>query len=259
MTNFALLCTQNKLTCVNLIIDIGNTMAKIAVFDAGNPVEVCYDSNQNLEHLRQLTANYPVKRGITSSVVELTDGLREQIESCGVPMLYFDSQVPVPVTNRYATPQSLGADRLAAVVAAHSLMPDREVLVIDAGTCITYELVDADGNYWGGNISPGMNMRFKALHAFTGKLPLVEQEGGCPELGCSTETAIRAGVKQGIIWEIEGYITHWQNKYPRLGVCLTGGDDFPLNCDDKIAVVTDKMLVLKGLDRILEFNNDTIQ
>ena len=146
-------------------------------------------------------------------------------------------------------------DRLAAVVAANWLKPGHDVLVIDAGTCVTYDFIDADGAYHGGNISPGMRMRFKALNIFTDKLPKVSAKGEVPMYGQSTETAIRAGVIRGMEFEMSGYITHLQKNYPGLLVFLTGGDEFSFDTKLKSIIFADRFLVLKGLNRILSYND----
>ena len=152
----------------------------------------------------------------------------------------------------------MGADRLAAVAEAYALQPGHNLLVIDAGTAITYDLVTSDGVYLGGNISPGINMRFKALNLLTGKLPLVEKEGERLAIGNTTETAIREGVLQGVDKEIEGYIREYAQKYPNLLVFLTGGDTFLLENRVKNRTFADNLLVIKGLNRILKLNNEAI-
>ena len=146
-------------------------------------------------------------------------------------------------------------DRLAAVVGANYLSPGRNLLVVDAGTALTYEFIDAEGNYWGGNISPGIYTRFKTLNACCDKLPLIERKGETPEFGFDTETAIRAGVIRGIEFEIIGYITLLQKKYPDLLVFLTGGDKFSFDTNLKSIIFADRFLVLKGLNRILSYND----
>jgi type III pantothenate kinase len=146
-------------------------------------------------------------------------------------------------------------DRLAAVIAANHLKPGKDLLVIDAGTCITYDFIDKDGRYHGGNISPGMQMRFKALNYFTNKLPLVASQGEIEFHGQTTETAIRSGVIYGIEHEISGYILQLQKNYPDLLVFLTGGDDFSFDTKLKSVIFADRFLVLKGLNRILEYND----
>ena len=243
---------------MNLIIDIGNTAAKVAVFDRGEPVALFRTSNRTLECLPEVCRSYPVRQAVAASVIDLQPEAEARLAELPVSLLRPDGHTPLPVTVKYETPQTLGIDRIAAVVGAQTCAPGRDVLVVDAGTCITYELLDAQGCYWGGNISPGMQMRLKALHAFTGRLPFVEAEGRLLSMGCDTESAIRAGVVQGIKYEIEGYKRSLKHKYPQLLVFLTGGDSFSFDTNVKSIIFADKFLVLKGLNRILEYNNDRI-
>ena len=239
---------------MNLIIDIGNTVAKIAVFDGEEPMDIVYDSNRTLEHLEGICARYPVERAIVATVVDLTEEVERRLQALPCPLLRLGPDTPLPVENLYETPGTLGYDRMAAVVGACARMPGKDILVIDAGTCITYEFVDAAGRYHGGNISPGLHMRFHALHRFTGRLPLVEAKGRNEPMGKDTETAIRAGVLQGIRYEMEGYIRTMKEKYPGLLVFLTGGDEFSFDTNIKSIIFADKFLVLKGLNRILAYN-----
>ena len=250
---FALLC-RFKRKNVNLIIDIGNTSAKLAVFDQDTIKEVVRSSNRTLEGLSALCDKYPIRKGIVSSVITLSEQVRTLLESFPFPIIRFTHETPVPIKNLYKTPETLGADRLAAVTAAYTSQPNRPSLVIDAGTCITYDFIDEYGQYHGGNISPGVEMRFKALHAFTDKLPLVEEKGETPHYGQSTETAIRSGVIRGIEFEISGYIQQLQKNYPSLLVFLTGGNEFSFDTNLKSGIFADGFLVLRGLNRILEHN-----
>ncbi len=243
---------------MNLIIDIGNTVAKIAVFKGKEMVEVFYDSNQTLENLPVVCAKYAVEKAIVATVVDLTEQASGQLANLPVRPVRLNGEIPLPVKNLYETPETLGYDRIAAAVGACEQFPGRDILVIDAGTCITYEFVDAAGRYHGGNISPGMQMRFKALHEFTGKLPLVSREGRRLPLGKDTDTAMREGVLKGMEYEISGYIMAMKHKYPELLVFLTGGDDFSFDTNLKSIIFADRFLVLKGLNRILNYNNDRI-
>ncbi len=244
---------------MNLVIDIGNTVAKLAAFgEDGRLVEVVYDSNRTLELLPEFCRRHSFGRAILASVIDLEEAVESRLARLSFPLLRLGADTPVPVENLYETPRTLGYDRMAAVVGAHELFPGRDVLVIDAGTCITYEFLDADGRYHGGNISPGMQMRFRALHHFTGRLPLVAAEGRDLSMGKDTDTAIRAGVLRGIEFEIEGYIRTLKHKYPQLLVFLTGGDDFSFDTNVKSIIFADRFLVLKGLNRILNYNNDRI-
>ena len=239
---------------MNLIIDIGNTVAKLAVFDDDNLLEVFYDSNQTLESLPAVCGKYPLSRAVVATVIELNETVENRLKSLPVPLLQLDSTTPLPIKNLYETPQTLGYDRIAAVVGAYQIFPGRDILVIDAGTCITYEFIDSLGQYHGGNISPGVQMRFKALHQFTSKLPLISAEGRMTQLGKNTETAIRMGVLQGVEYEMLGYIETMRHKYPELLVFLTGGDEFSFDTNLKSIIFADRFLVLKGLNRILNYN-----
>ncbi len=244
---------------MNLIIDIGNTVAKLAVFEGEELREVVYDSNRTLELLPDVCRRFPVERAIVATVIDLCEEVMGQLSSLTIPLLWLDQHTPLPVQNLYETPQTLGYDRMAAVVGASAVFPGRDLLVIDAGTCITFEFIDAAGCYHGGNISPGMQMRFKALNQFTGRLPLVSAEGRQVPMGKDTETAIRAGVLKGMEYEIVGYIEAMKHKYPELLVFLTGGDDFSFDTSVKNIIFADRFLVLKGLNRILRYNiNDRI-
>ena len=237
-----------------MIIDIGNTVAKLAVFDGDKVVEVLRGSNYSLDCLTILRHKYPIERGILASVIRLSNTIRRQLKEVDFEVLELDCHTPVPISNMYKSPQTLGMDRLAAAVGANYLMPQKNLLVIDAGTALTYEFIDAEGKYWGGNISPGLYVRFKTLNACCDKLPLIDRRGDLPEFGYDTETAIRAGVIHGMEFEIAGYIRLMQKKYPDLLVFLTGGDKFSFDANLKSIIFADRFLVLKGLNRILNYN-----
>ncbi len=253
------LCAAKKTFGVaNLIIDIGNTTAKLAAFEEGKLLEMCYDSNDSLEGLSDFCRKYSFKQAIMASVIDLSEAAERQLAQLTIPLLRLNAGTALPIENLYETPQTLGYDRIAAVVGANEQCPARDILVIDAGTCITYEFIDRAGRYHGGNISPGLQMRLKSLHAFTGKLPLVSAEGRNLSMGKDTDTAIRAGVLHGIEYEISGYIQNLKQKYPQLLVFLTGGDDFSFDTNLKNIIFADRFLVLKGLNRILNYNNDKV-
>ena len=239
-----------------MIIDIGNTVAKLVAFDGDEPIEEIRTSNDSLSALGAFAAKYAFTHGIVGTVKELTAEAEEQLRNLHIPILRFSPQTPVPITNRYRSPKTLGADRLAAAVGARSLKPGKDLLIIDAGTCITYEVIDAKGNYWGGNIAPGMQMRLRALNEFTAKLPLVSAEGNVPGMGYDTETAIRSGVLRGMKYEIEGYIRSMRSKYPKLLVFLTGGDKINFDATIKSIIFADKFIVPRGLNKILDYNHD---
>ena len=239
---------------MNLIIDAGNTCIKLVAFDGDAPVEVCTADYDELDKFTRFLSAYPFNRGIVSSVVDMPDAMEMAIGELpfGIKRLV-PGVTPVPLTIRYATPHTLGADRLAAAVGAYVKGGGTDVLVIDVGTCITYDFVNANGEYLGGNISPGPKLRLMALSEHTSKLPLVSRHGDTPEVGYSTETAIRSGVLNGIRREIEGYISDFLLKYPRLLVYLTGGVHLDLHISEKMRIFADDFILSYGLNCILEF------
>jgi type III pantothenate kinase len=160
----------------------------------------------------------------------------------------------IPVTNFYKTPDTLGKDRLAGIVAAHSLYVKENVLVIDAGTCITYDLITTKGEYYGGSISPGLNMRFKALHTFTEKLPLVSLLNFEELIGTDTNTSILSGVINGLIAETDAIIERYKELYSALKIIICGGDAQFLVDRLKNSIFAVPELVLIGLNEILDYN-----
>ena len=240
----------------HLVIDIGNSSAKVALFEEAVLAEHLRAEHEELpELLMVMSAGNPaIDRAILSSVIPLSPALEEAIERLPFPCLRMSSRLKMPFLVAYNTPETLGPDRLAAVAEAWACQPNHDLLVIDVGTAITYDVITSDGIYWGGNISPGIGMRFKALHHFTGKLPLVDKEGERVDVGNTTDTAIREGVLQGVDKEIEGYVREYSLKYPNLLVFLTGGGANLLANRTKNAIFADNLLVVKGLNRILMLN-----
>lgn len=239
---------------MHLIIDIGNSFNKIAVFDNNNIVhnDTCdiFDTDQ-IELLFKLFPK--INRAIISSVSKEIETLKTMISGY-CETVNFTHTTKIPITNNYETPQTLGLDRLAAVVGAYSLAPGTDSFVIDAGTAITFDYIDKEGIYHGGTISPGMQIRFKALNNFTKKLPLCSCNENVPFLGRNTHDAIVAGVQNGIRMEIEGYISLMEQDLGRLNVFLTGGDAFFFDKKLKKTIFAEPFLVMKGLNRILHYN-----
>ena len=165
-----------------------------------------------------------------------------------------DTRTPLPVENRYATPETLGKDRLAAAIGAWAQYPGQHCLVVDAGTCLTLDLVTAEGSYLGGNISPGVRMRLRAMHAFTARLPQVDVGAYKALLGQSTESALQNGGLLGAVLEIEGLASRLSDSYPGLITVLTGGDAAILAERLKSKIFVHLNLVLEGLNKILEYN-----
>lgn len=241
---------------MKLIIDIGNTTTKLVAFDGDEPIDEEKLEGHSLEGLQEFASRYQFECGIVASVRDLGADAEQRIEALSFPILRLSSETPIPIHNCYRTPKTLGTDRLAAAVGASTLKPGQDLLIIDAGTCITYEVIDAQGNYWGGNIAPGMQMRLRALHEFTARLPLVEPEGEVPGMGYDTETAIRSGVLRGMKYEIEGYIRSMRAKYPHLLVFLTGGNNIKFDTSITDIIIADRYIVPRGLNRILDYNRE---
>ncbi len=248
-------CKRKKVK--NLTIDIGNTCIKMVAFDGMKPLEEMRVDEGEQYKLRAFCLRHAFGRGIFSTVVDLSEEMREAIGGLPFPMMQLVSGLtPIPIVNGYKTPETLGADRLAAAIGAWSKQRGHDVLVIDVGTCITYDFVSASGVYLGGNISPGPTVRLKALNLFTDSLPLVSRKGRMPQLGDCTETAIRCGVMQGIAYEIEGYICEYQKKYPGLFIYLTGGVHLNLQISEKKCIFADNYIVPEGLNRVLIYNEE---
>jgi type III pantothenate kinase len=235
---------------MNLVIDSGNTRFKAATF-SNTKLEKKY-SFLNSEELKDFLDHHTFHNAIASSVS--LDG-NEIVSWIKAPKKFLLTHLlPLPIRIRYKTPETLGVDRIAAVCGATEVFPESDALVIDAGTAITYDFIDRQGNYEGGAISPGIEMRFDALHTFTKRLPLVSKEGDSPLVGTSTETCIRSGVLNGAVAEMEGIINNYKQLYPDLGVVLCGGDSFFFENKLKPTIFAAPDLVLSGLNRILLHN-----
>lgn len=242
---------------MNLIIDMGNTLIKLAVFSNG--ALTCKEiTNQNdlLSRLENLKLRYSnLSKAILSSVGKLTTSEMNRINSI-FEVHVLDFQTNLPFTNLYQTPATLGVDRMALASAAVCQFPYKNVLVIDAGTCITYDFISTEKEYRGGAISAGLTMRYKALNAFTSNLPLLEPETPIDVIGVSTNTAIHSGVVYGVLAEMEGLIDRYQQKYTDLTVILTGGDAKFLSKQLKSSIFALPNFLLEGLDYILQFNTN---
>lgn len=233
-----------------LTLDIGNTRAKLTLFDANEIVRhEAFSHAQTASALQQWLSETPNLRAIHwCSVGPEIPELEATLEKTEVFVRrLLPVHPPADIRIEYRTPETLGADRLAAVLGARSLCPDKNLLVIDAGTCITYDFLTVGGIYWGGNISPGLDMRLNAMHHFTARLPRISSGGETPAVGFSTETALRSGATFGIVREIEGYCRHFQSEYGDVCVFLTGGNRFNFLISSEICIFADDFLVARGL------------
>ncbi len=237
----------------NLVIDYGNSFTKVAIFKKNEQIELIISDNLQISDLAFLKEKYLPVDAIVSSVVDLPQQICNFLEH-EFNFIELTHTTPVPIINQYRTPKTLGRDRLSVVVAAYSIFPGQPVLVIDAGTCVTFDFIDADSKYHGGGIAPGIDMRFKALHTFTQRLPLVKNQKFEGLSGTTTEESILSGVLNGVIVEFDGVINAYQENYPGLKVIVTGGDVNFFDKKLKSNIFAVPNLVLKGLNVILSFN-----
>ena len=206
---------------MHLVIDQGNTTIKVALFSGeGIPDRIEQIPRLSRTYIDKLLSAYPISSCIYSSVAHTDTDMMAYLQSQISHFYYFTPDTPLPVTIDYRSPKTLGSDRIAAVIGARSEAPDRDILVIDAGTCITYDMITATGHFLGGNIAPGIKMRLRSMNKFTEKLPVVEKNGDTP----------------GLL------------------IFLTGGDAFLLADKLKTSIFVDDCIVLKGLNRILYHN-----
>lgn len=239
---------------MNLCIDIGNSLIKTAIFYGNDIIETIVKKTTSVSFFSRLKSKYSIDHVILSSVRKADMKMVRNLQKLFPDFLELNNDTPLPFENCYKTPDTLGRDRLAAIAGAGNIFPGSHVLVIDAGTAITYDLITAGKKYLGGNISPGQNMRFRALNRFTDNLPFVSPKTGFEMIGRDTEEAILTGVLQGIFFEMEQYIRKFSNHYPGLKVILTGGDScfFEKELKNDIFVVAN--LTLLGLNSILIYN-----
>jgi type III pantothenate kinase len=248
---------------LRLCIDIGNSRTKIGVYDPGRQGKdewIASRSERKLsaDTLRQLLAEFHINAAVLSCTRDYDPALAEVLGKLD-RFIELDHCTPLPVLNHYASPQTLGKDRLAAVCGAHHLFPDENVLVIDAGTCITMDMIDSGGNYYGGSIHPGITMRYRALNNYTGKLPLVKRRLTEDLSGDTTESAITSGVQYAVIREIDGMIDDYRVKKGELKVIITGGDAPFFVSRLKSKIFAHSNLVLTGLSKILDHNAEGLE
>ena len=236
---------------MNLVIDAGNTRLKVGIFlEASLKEKKSFDSSDALKLFLQ--KNF-FNNLLISSVGMSADEIASWATVSGQKIILTPS-LPLPIKNQYSTPETLGVDRIAAVCGALDIFPDRNCLIIDAGTCITYELLDHNANYWGGAISPGIEMRLKAMNTFTARLPLVQIKADADLMGNNTERCLQSGAWNGVIAEVEGIIARYEKKYPELVVILCGGSASLFENRLKPTIFVAPDLVLSGLNRILRHN-----
>lgn len=243
---------------MKLVIDIGNTLIKLAVFKQKKIIAIENLKTFSASDISEILNNSPkILSAIVSNVRSLNLDFLQDFNQ-RIPIVELNTKTRLPINNLYKTPETLGKDRLAASIGAAEIFPETNILVIDAGTSLTYDIITAQGDYLGGAIGPGITMRFKALHTFTGKLPLVQPEwNDAPQLiGNTTETSILVGVQNAVLCEVDGMIMGYKQQFPNLKVIVTGGDHKYFDKYLKNNIFAAPNLVLTGLKKILDFNEE---
>jgi type III pantothenate kinase len=238
---------------MNLIVDIGNSSTKLSVYDRKNRIFVSRISELSCEELEKELSGFKIKKAIISSVRILPPFIIDLL-SANIPYVHIlTHKSKLPFKIEYETPETLGSDRIAAVAGAYNSFKGENVLVLDAGTAITFDFLIGN-RYMGGNISPGIDMRFKALNKFTDKLPLLEKSSGFSFPGRNTNDAILAGVIRGVTFEINEYIRTFKKDRNKTKIIITGGDSgfIKENIFHKAYYMPD--IVIDGLNYILEYN-----
>ena len=234
-----------------LVIDAGNTVIKLGMFEQGKLVQTLFfDAEASLIQACNEHAAAPV---VIASVSQSTMHLKNLIKN-PARLFQVSTDTATPIINLYKSPNTLGSDRLAGVVGASALFPNEDCLVIDLGTCATYDLITKNREYFGGSISAGLSMRFKAMNTFTARLPLIEANPVADLTGTDTITAMNSGTVLGLLYEIEGFIAEYRSKYPQLRVLICGGNASFFETKIKAPIFVLPELVLIGLERIYAHN-----
>jgi type III pantothenate kinase len=238
---------------MNLIIDQGNTLFKTALF---NDNELVNRSKFKYTDINKF--NDWLSKNNSSSLKVITSSVTNDIINLNnfdiINHIHLSSDTKLPIKNNYKTPKTLGNDRIANATAAWHLNPNKNSLVIDMGTCIKYDLINSDGEYLGGNISPGLEMRYKAINSFTDQLPLLSANQINQEFGTDTKSSIECGVELGMQYEIEGFIKQYKALFSHLTIFMTGGDAKHFDKSFKSAIFANSNLTLIGLNEILRYN-----
>jgi type III pantothenate kinase len=208
-----------------ITIDVGNSRIKVAVFEQDILLDlIVVDPNEALPFFSEIFIQYPkIEKALFSSVGKFDNHVLDFIQK-QVDTFVINQHTKFPFSNHYATPETLGIDRMVLAAGATLMFPNKNRLVIDAGTCVTYDFVDQDNQYFGGAISPGISLRYKSLNDYTENLPWLEKKEVDALVGNSSEESIHSGIINGLTFEIDGFISQYFHKYPDLTVILTGGD-----------------------------------
>ena len=237
---------------MKLIIDIGNTAVKTALFEDKKLISSAILNSCTLKNILVFVGEQAISHAIISSVKSVDNDLDQIIHHFDAHFL--NENTPLPITIDYKTPKTLGKDRIAAVVGASFLFLNQDVLVLDAGTCLTIDFINKEKVYKGGRISPGIRMRYKALNQFASNLPLCEFSESSMTIGDDTHSSIISGVQQGILAEVQEIISVHKMQNKDTIIAVTGGDCFFFEKALKSSIFANPFLVLEGLNEILDYN-----
>lgn len=237
-----------------ICFDFGNTRMKAGIFQNEKLAAVQVLENDSWENISKLIDQYKPDRAILSSVIHHNEDFEKRLASA-TRFHLLNHLSKLPFTTPVGKPETIGADRLALAAAAVHYFPHQHNLVIGLGSCVTYNFINKEHAFLGGGISPGMEMRMKALNQFTAKLPIIKPDGLLPLIGYDTATNILSGVVKGMALEIDGFIDEYRKKFSNFNVHLTGGDIVYLAPHLKNQIFADPELIFKGLYAICEVNN----
>lgn len=238
---------------MNLTIDIGNTRTKIGVFNQKDLLMVLTFDNSKEINLKEIISNFDIQQSIISGTIEIPEYILDALKELPNHLI-LDTNTRLPFQNNYSSKDTLGKDRLALIAAAQANYPNQNNLVIGCGTCITFNFINSKNEFLGGSIHPGLKMRLKAMHTFTGKLPLVELENNADLIGNDTKSNMLAGVLVAASKEIDGMIDEYLVKFPEMNIIITGGDADFLVYRLKNEIFAVPNFTLMGLNHILEYN-----
>lgn len=239
---------------MNLVIDLGNSFAKAGIFDNNNLLKVIVINKDEINKLYELISTDKYNSAIVSSVIKTPATLMISLQRICKRIIIFDKKTITPLINKYKSPDTLGNDRLALAAGGAILFKGKNVLIIDAGSCITFDFINLKGVYLGGAISPGIDMRFKSLHSFTDKLPLIKQENYSKFIGTDTKESILSGVMNGVTLEVNSVINYYKKRYKTLKIIITGGDAIFLAKKIKCRIFVESNFLLISLNQILLHN-----
>ncbi len=239
---------------MNLVLDVGNSLLKIALFEKSELIQKFKFSENYKRNIEDIISNYKVTHSIISNVGRIDDSIINILKE-STNLLLVSNQLKIPFKNLYKSKNTLGQDRLALVSAAAFNFPNENVLIVDVGSCITYDFKNNNNEYLGGGISPGISMRFKSLNTFTSNLPLIDFDSIYQLIGNNTKNSITSGVVNGTISEINGIIQQYREEFKNIRIILTGGDSNFLLKRIKNTIFADRNFLLIGLNKLLEDNS----